>query len=50
MTSKKALLKNIKNYYEEVLEEDPFTIIPKSFHIDSLSNSQTDFYLHVFSL
>lgn len=32
-TQKKNLLNNLKRYYEDVLDEDPFTIIPKSFHL-----------------
>lgn len=32
-TQKKNLLNNLKKYYEDVLDDDPFKIIPKSMHL-----------------
>jgi hypothetical protein len=33
ITVKKNLLLNLKKYYEDVIDEDPFTVMPRSFHL-----------------
>jgi len=35
LNNKKALFRNIVHYYEAVLKQDPFTVIPETYHVSN---------------
>jgi hypothetical protein len=47
LTAKKNLFKNIKAYFEDVIDENPWSIMPRSFHFCELKGYEVDFFKHI---
>ena len=47
LTNRAKLIKNLKHYYEDVLDENPFKSFPRSYLIKSFRSPEMDYMRHL---
>ena len=47
MTIKKNLFRNVKTYFQDVIDDDPFSIMPRTFHFTQFKGYEIQFFKHI---